>query len=295
MTSQQLFDDPTLRRVLDSRPPVSPDALSPTGPEAHTVLDRVLSTSQATSSAAEGLPLPWRPRRPIAVPFIAQPGVMGARSVGRPGRSRCSDSHCGSPTHGRRRLVDRHARVRGHQPCRRHRALRREHPGARSGWQIEDNDNHGADAGQLLRSNPAALHALLHRVRGHPVVINEWASWCDNCRAEAAAFQTASVTFGKRVAFLGVDVADNTKSAKQFLKAFLPAYPNYTDPHQAIARSLEASGYYPQTLFTTLAASRSSITEAATQAPRLSSTTFSDTPSAETTQTSAQPYRRMSQ
>ena len=34
-----------------------------------------------------------------------------------------------------------------------------------------------------------------------------------------------------------------------FLTAFLPAYPSYSDPHQSIARSLEASGLYPQTLF----------------------------------------------
>jgi thiol-disulfide isomerase/thioredoxin len=105
------------------------------------------------------------------------------------------------------------------------------------------------DAAQLFASNPSAFHDLLHRLHGHPVVINEWASWCDNCRAEGAAFQTASVTFGKRVAFLGVDVEDNTNSAERFLRAFLPAYPSYADPHQAIARSLEASGYYPQTLF----------------------------------------------
>ena len=105
------------------------------------------------------------------------------------------------------------------------------------------------DAAQLLPSNAAAFHALLHRLRGRPVVINEWASWRDNCSAEVAAFQTASVTFGGRVAFIGVDVADDTKSAKRFLRVFLSAYPSYSDPHQAIARSLEASGLYPQTLF----------------------------------------------
>lgn len=89
----------------------------------------------------------------------------------------------------------------------------------------------------------------LTRLRGYPVVVNEWASWCDNCRAEAAAFQVASVEFGKRVAFLGVDVEDHGTPARQLLARTLPAYPSYSDPHQAIASSLEAVGYYPQTLF----------------------------------------------
>jgi cytochrome c biogenesis protein CcmG, thiol:disulfide interchange protein DsbE len=104
-------------------------------------------------------------------------------------------------------------------------------------------------AAQLLRSTPASFQALLTRLRGYPVVVNEWASWCDNCRAEAAAFQVVSVKFGKRVAFLGVDVEDHGTSARQLLARTLPAYPSYSDPHQAIASSLEAVGYDPQTLF----------------------------------------------
>jgi hypothetical protein len=43
-------------------------------------------------------------------------------------------------------------------------------------------------AGELVASAPKTFHALLVSLRGYPIVINEWASWCDNCRFESPAF-----------------------------------------------------------------------------------------------------------
>lgn len=77
---------------------------------------------------------------------------------------------------------------------------------------------------------PGGLSGAAHCLRGYPVVVNDWASWCDNCRAEAAALQVASVRFRKRIALLGVDVEDEGKSARNLLGMTLPAYPSYSDP-----------------------------------------------------------------
>lgn len=104
-------------------------------------------------------------------------------------------------------------------------------------------------AGSLVASDPRDFRALLVGLRGYPIVINEWASWCGNCRFEAPAFQAASVTYGRRVAFVGVNVADAPAAARQFQRAFPMSYPSFADPHQSIARSLQAIGLYPQTLY----------------------------------------------
>lgn len=104
-------------------------------------------------------------------------------------------------------------------------------------------------ANQLLSGGPKAFSALLVSLRGYPVVVNEWASWCTNCSYESPQFQRMAAKYGTRVAFVGVDVEDHHDAAAAFLRDFPVTYPSYTDPDQSIARSLEASGLYPQTLY----------------------------------------------
>ena len=106
-----------------------------------------------------------------------------------------------------------------------------------------------AQADQLLPGGAAALHSRLRALRGYPVVINKWASWCDPCQTEFPVFQRAAVAYGRRVAFLGVDGKDTNASAAAFLRRFPVTYPSYVDPRERIARTINAATYYPQTVF----------------------------------------------
>lgn len=72
----------------------------------------------------------------------------------------------------------------------------------------------------------------LSDLRGHPVVINFWASWCPPCRTEAVAL--GSVARAERAAdraeFIGVNVRDWDDNALRFLTDFAVPYPNGPDP-----------------------------------------------------------------
>ena len=81
-------------------------------------------------------------------------------------------------------------------------------------------------AGQLLGSEHALL-ARLHALRGYPIVINAWASWCTPCRAEFGLFATASAHYGRGAAFLGADTEDSTGDAQAFLAQHPVSYPSY--------------------------------------------------------------------
>jgi thiol-disulfide isomerase/thioredoxin len=106
-----------------------------------------------------------------------------------------------------------------------------------------------AQADTLLGGGRDAFAARVHALRGYPVVVNKWASWCGPCRYELPLFQHASVQFGRRVAFVGVDGADATSDARAFLHPRWLSYPSYVDPHEQIARTIRAPNGYPITVY----------------------------------------------
>lgn len=101
----------------------------------------------------------------------------------------------------------------------------------------------------LLRGGRSAFRERVRELRGYPVVVNKWASWCGPCRLEFPEFQRASVALGKRVAFLGINSGDSRSDAAGFLADFPVPYPSYEDPDETIARSLRAAKNYPVTIF----------------------------------------------
>jgi thiol-disulfide isomerase/thioredoxin len=106
-----------------------------------------------------------------------------------------------------------------------------------------------AQADQLLSATTAQVKARLGALRGHPVIVNVWGSWCGPCRTEFPIFQQAAVALGRHVAFLGVDAADNPGNARSFLRRFPVTYPSYEDPGAHTAFALRAGSFYPTTQF----------------------------------------------
>lgn len=71
----------------------------------------------------------------------------------------------------------------------------------------------------------------LAKLKGHPVVVNIWGSWCGPCRQEYPYLQQAAAKFGKKVAFIGVDALDQPGAAKTFLADNEIPYPSLQDPN----------------------------------------------------------------
>jgi len=102
---------------------------------------------------------------------------------------------------------------------------------------------------QLLDGGTDAFDARIAELKGYPIVVNKWASWCGPCRAEFPFLQNLSARYGKRVAFIGVDSNDSDDAAKTFLGEYPVPYPSYSDPDQEIAQNLKATLGFPSTAF----------------------------------------------
>jgi cytochrome c biogenesis protein CcmG, thiol:disulfide interchange protein DsbE len=104
--------------------------------------------------------------------------------------------------------------------------------------------------GLLLEDGARALNARLADLKGYPVVINKWASWCVPCKQELGAFQRASAEYGRRVAFVGLDSADTSRAdAAAFLRSFPMSYPSYYDKSGQLGEQITDSSFTPVTVF----------------------------------------------
>jgi len=91
--------------------------------------------------------------------------------------------------------------------------------------------------------------ATVRRLRGYPVVINKWASWCKPCRQEFPMLRRMSAKYGDRVAFIGLNAGDSNEKARAFLRGDPTLYPHVIDPAEQISSALRASGGFPSTIF----------------------------------------------
>lgn len=105
-----------------------------------------------------------------------------------------------------------------------------------------------AQANELLGGGRRALDRRIEDLRGHPVVVNVWASWCGPCRAEMPIFQRVALARGDRIGFLGVDLRDNRRAARRFLARTPLTYPSYEDPDGEIYNGYRLAGA-PSTIY----------------------------------------------
>jgi cytochrome c biogenesis protein CcmG/thiol:disulfide interchange protein DsbE len=80
-----------------------------------------------------------------------------------------------------------------------------------------------------LRTALADGKLALLELRGYPVVLNVWASWCVPCKKEAPVLAASARAHAGEVVFLGMDVQDFVSDARHFLRKYDAPYVSVRD------------------------------------------------------------------
>src|SRR4051812_11534500 len=113
-----------------------------------------------------------------------------------------------------------------------------------------------ASTASLLPANVSALPSfdfatyerLLYQLRGTPIVVNLWASWCAPCAREASALVAAAKRYSTEVQFVGVAIKDQAGPASAFVRRHHIPYPSVMDGSGDIHNRLGFVGL-PDTVF----------------------------------------------
>jgi len=89
----------------------------------------------------------------------------------------------------------------------------------------------------------------LARLRGRPIVLNFWASWCVGCKLEHPYLLHAwHIYQPDGVAMVGIVFSDSVGNARSFLREYGGGWPNLQDPNGSVAVKYGVSAV-PETFF----------------------------------------------
>jgi thiol-disulfide isomerase/thioredoxin len=104
----------------------------------------------------------------------------------------------------------------------------------------------------VLQPRTGSLHgtsaASMASLRGRPLVLNLWGSYCTVCRQETPAVESVARRVGAAVTFVGVDTADQRGTALRFLRRYHVTYLQLFDPGERVASGYGIQGL-PVTVF----------------------------------------------
>ena len=104
---------------------------------------------------------------------------------------------------------------------------------------VQTNSMVGQAAPDITVTAASGQKVTLSSLRGKPVVLNFWASWCPPCQNEMPDYESLYQTYGDDAAFVMVDCvgmrSETVETGKAFLKEKGYTFPAYFDTDQSAA------------------------------------------------------------
>ncbi len=95
----------------------------------------------------------------------------------------------------------------------------------------------GAQAPDFTASTLDGKTIILDDLRGQPVILNFWATWCGYCRYQMPFLQAASEEKEHEMEFIGINIRENIDKVRQVIESEGIDYAIALDGNGAIANS----------------------------------------------------------
>ena len=102
-------------------------------------------------------------------------------------------------------------------------------------------------APDLFVYDESGTQLRLSQLKGKPVVLNFWASWCEPCKAEMSGFQEAYEKYGEQIHFVMVNMTDGEQETMETARSYIDDQ-GYTFPVYYDSSSLAAIFYGIQSI-----------------------------------------------
>lgn len=99
-----------------------------------------------------------------------------------------------------------------------------------------------------LRRLDTGAPVKLSDLKGKPIVLNFWASWCGPCKMEHPVVSMAARRWGQEFQFFGVVFEDTEENARVFASTSDPSFPQLVDERSRMAVDYGVTGV-PETYF----------------------------------------------
>jgi len=100
----------------------------------------------------------------------------------------------------------------------------------------------GHPAPELTLTSLTGQTVRLADLRGKPVVVNFWSTWCEPCKTEAPLLRQAALAYGGRVHFVGIIYEDEPDRVRQYLSERPLGYMQLIDPKSLTAIDFGVAG-----------------------------------------------------
>ncbi len=101
------------------------------------------------------------------------------------------------------------------------------------------------DAGKVIDGD---IEQTLASLKGVPVVVKQWASWCPQCSQEFPFFQELADRYRDKVAFVGLNARDDRGDAEAYSAENALKFPSIFDSDGAQSAAIGAGRSWPTTV-----------------------------------------------